>query len=84
VALRAVEAGVWFILVGLKVGVNELDQPIEILGGDGLVLLIEVIDVTIQNLDKELHGNGRVHAGISDTEGTLEAFENPFSIAVEL
>jgi hypothetical protein len=84
VALRAFEAGIWFVLAGLKVGMNELDQPIEILGGDGFVLLVEVVNVTVQNLDEELHGNGRVHAGISNTEGTLEALENPFSIAVEL
>lgn len=84
VALRAFEAGVWFILVGLKVGMNELNQPIEILGGDGFVLLVEVVDVTVQNLDEKLHGNGSVHAGVSNTKGTLEAFENPFSIAVEL
>jgi hypothetical protein len=47
-------------------------------------LLVEVVDVAVQNLDEELHGNGRVHAGISHTESTLEALENPFSITVEL
>jgi hypothetical protein len=84
VALGTFEARIWFVLACLKVGVDKLNQPIEILGGDGFVLLIEVVDVAVQNLDEELHGDGRVHAGISDTEGTLETLENPFSIAVEL
>ena len=84
VALGTFEAGIWFVLACLKVGVDKLNQPIEILGGDGFVLLIEVVDVAVQNLDEELHRDGRVHAGIRNTEGALKTLENPFSIAVEL
>lgn len=55
VALRTLEARVWLVLAGLKVGVDELNQPIEILGRHSFVLLVEVIDVAVQNLDEQFH-----------------------------
>jgi len=82
VALRAFETGIGLILTGLEVGVDELNQSVKVLGGDGFVLLVEIINVAVQDFDKEFYGNGRVHAGIGNTEGTLKALENPFSIAL--
>lgn len=83
-ALRALETRVGFTLRGLQVGVDELNEAIEVLDGDGLVLLVEIVDVAVEDLDEELNGDGGVHAGVGDAEGTLEAFEDSFAIAVEL
>jgi hypothetical protein len=71
VALRAVETGVRFVLAGLQIGVDELDETVEILRGDCLVLLVEVVDVAVEDFDKEFDGHGGIHAGICDTQGTL-------------
>lgn len=83
-ALRALEARIWFILVRLQVRVDELNEAVEVLSRDGLILLVEVVDVAVEDLDEELDGDGGVHAGICNAEGTLEAFEDAFAIAVEL
>lgn len=83
-ALRAVEVGVWLVLAGLQVGVDQFDQSVEVLGGDCLILLVEVVDVAIENLNEKFHGDGGVHAGVCDSKGTLEAFQDSFSVAVEL
>lgn len=48
------------------------------------VLLVKVVDVAVQDLDKELNGGGRLHARVGDTESALETLENAFSVAVEL
>ena len=63
---------------------DELDESIKVLGSDGLVLLVEVVDIAIQDFNEEFDGHGGVHASVCDTEGTLEAFKNPLSITVEL
>jgi hypothetical protein len=52
VAFGTLEARVWFVFARLKVGVNELNEPIEILGRDGFVLLVEIIHVAVQNFDE--------------------------------
>lgn len=84
VAFRPVKAGVRLVLAGLQVGVDELDEAVEVLGGDGLVLLIKVVDVTVEDLDKEFDGNSSVHAGICDSQSALETLEDSFPITVEL
>lgn len=63
---------------------DELDEPVEVLGRDGFVLLIEVVDIAVEDLDEEFDGYGGVHACVCDAEGTLETFEDAFAIAVEL
>lgn len=63
---------------------DQLDQSIQVFRRDGLVLLVEVVDVAVEDLDEEFHADGCVHAGIRDAEGALETFEHAFAIAVEL
>jgi hypothetical protein len=84
VALRAVEAGVRFVLASLQIGVNELDETVEILRGDCLVLLVEIVDVAVEDLDKEFDGHGGIHAGICDTQGALQTLEDSLPVTVEL
>lgn len=72
------------VVGGIEVGVDELDQPVDVLGGHGVVFLVEVVDVAVQDLDEELDGDGRVHAGICDAERALEAFEDALAVAVWL
>jgi hypothetical protein len=31
-----------------------------------LILLVEVIDISIEDLDEELNGHGGIHAGVGD------------------
>lgn len=49
-----------------------------------IVLLIKVVHVAVQDFDEQLHRNGGIHAGISDTERALQTLEYSFSIAIEL
>jgi hypothetical protein len=48
------------------------------------VLLVEIVNVAIEDLDEKLDGHGGVHAGICYSESTLEAFEDAFTVAIEL
>ena len=50
----------------------------------GIVLLVEVVDVAIQDFDEKLDRDGGVHACVCDTESALEAFENALAVAVGL
>lgn len=84
VALRAVEIGICFVFIGLQVGVDELDETVQVLSSDGLILLVEIVNITVQDFHKELDGDSGIHAGISHTESTLEALEDPFAVAVQL
>lgn len=69
---------------GAEIGVDQLDQAVQVFRRDGLVLLIEVVDVAVQDLDEEFYRYGGVHAGVGDAEGALEAFQDAFAVAVEL
>lgn len=84
VALRAVKISICLVFIGLQVGVDEFDETVQVLRSDGLVLLIEVVNIAVQDFHKELDGDSGIHAGVSHTEGTLEALEDPFAVAVEL
>lgn len=53
-------------------------------GTYGIVLLIEVVDIAVQNLNEELDRYCCVHARIGDAESTLQALEHALAIAVEL
>jgi hypothetical protein len=48
------------------------------------ILLIEVVDVAVENLNKEFDRHGRVHASISDAQRTLQALENTLAITIKL
>jgi hypothetical protein len=72
--LRPIEAGIRFVLGRVQVRVDELDKPVEVLCRDGFVLLVEVVDVAVEDLHEELDGDGCVHAGVGDAEGSLETF----------
>lgn len=82
--LGAFEAGIGLVLVCLQVGMDELDEAVEVFDCDGLVLLVEVVDVAVEDFDEEFYRYGGVHAGVGDAESSLEAFEDSFAVAVEL
>lgn len=63
---------------------NELDQAVEVLGGNGLVLLVEIVDVSVEDFHKEFNGDRSVHAGVGHAKSALKTFENSFAIAVKL
>ena len=50
--LRIVETR--HIFGGIEIRVDQLDEPVEVLGRDRVVLLVEVVDVAIQDLYEEL------------------------------
>jgi hypothetical protein len=50
----------------------------------GIVLLVEIVDITVQNLDEELDRDCCIHARIGDAESTLQALKHTLAIAVEL
>jgi hypothetical protein len=67
--------------------VDELDETIEVFGGDldrvrnesgnirdgtySVVLLVEVVHVSVEDLNEQFHRHCGVHAGISHAERTL-------------
>ena len=54
------------VLGRIKVALDQLDQAVDVFGGDSLVLLVEVVDVAVEDFDEELDAHGGVHAGIGD------------------
>jgi len=48
------------------------------------ILLVKVVNVLVQDLDKELNRDRCIHAGIGNAKGTLETFEDALTVAVEL
>lgn len=60
----------------------KLNQAIQVFSRHSLVLLIEIVDVSIEDFDEEFYRDGSVHACIGDAESTLETFEDTFSIAI--
>lgn len=98
---RVLETGC--VLVGVKVGVDELDKAIEVLGRNllrrlsqqaasrdhqrgthSLVLLVEVVYIAIEDLNKQFNTDGCVHACVSHSERTLQAFKHTLAVTVEL
>ena len=79
---RALESA--HILGRVEIALDQLDQTVDVLGSHGVVLLVEVVDVAIQDLDEQLDADGRVHAGVGDAQGALEAFEDALAVAVGL
>lgn len=83
-AFRDLQAGIGFALVGLQVRVDQFDETVEVLDRDGFVALIEIVHVSVEDLDEEFNGYGSVHASVGDAESALETFKNALAIAVEL
>jgi hypothetical protein len=72
------------ILGRVEVALDQLDQAVDVLGGHRVVLLVEVVNVAVQDLDEQLDADGRVHAGVGDAQGALQAFEDALAVAVGL
>jgi hypothetical protein len=53
-------------------------------GSYGVVLLIKIVHVAVENLDEELYGHRSIHACICYPQSALEAFEDAFAVSVEL
>lgn len=63
---------------------DKFDEPVKVFYRHGLVLLVEVVDVAIENFDEQLNRYSGIHASISNAERSLEAFEYSFTIAIDL
>lgn len=48
------------------------------------VLLVEVVHITVEDLDKELYRRRLLHARVRDPQGTLQAFQHALAVPVEL
>ena len=48
------------------------------------VLLVKVVDISIENLDKQLDRRGRLHARVCNAKGALQAFQDALAVTVEL
>lgn len=69
---------------GAEVGVDQFNQAIDVLDGDGFVFLLKVVHVTIEHFDEQFHRHCRVHARVGHAECALQAFEHAFAVAVRL
>ena len=54
------------ILRRIQITLDQFNKAVDVLCGDGVVFLVEVVDVAVEDLDEELHADGRVHAGVGD------------------
>ena len=63
---------------------DELDEAVDVLDCDGLVLLLVVVHVAVEDFDEEFHGYGGIHACVCDAESALQAFEDTLSVTVNL
>lgn len=72
------------VLCSIKIALNKLNQAVNVFGRHGIVLLVKIVDVAVENFDEELDAHGCVHAGVCDAESALEALEHAFAVAVEL
>lgn len=50
----------------------------------GVVLLVKVVDVAVQDLDEELDADGAVHARVGHPQRPLQALEHALAVAVQL
>ena len=66
-------------------GSNHRNQMDEKKGGSTyrLILLIEIIHISIQNLHKQLHTDSAIHARISHSERPLQTFKHPLPIPIQ-
>jgi len=49
-----------------------------------LVLLVKIVDVAVEDLDKELNRYGGIHARVRHTQGALQTLEHAFAVSVGL
>ena len=49
-----------------------------------LILLVKVVQVAVQNFDKQFHRHGGIHARICHTQGSLQALQDALAIAIKL
>ena len=49
-----------------------------------LVLLIKIVDVTVQNLHEKLDGYGGVHASICYSKCSLQTFKHTLAVPIQL
>lgn len=50
----------------------------------GFVFLVEIVDVTIQDLNEKLDRHRSVHTCIRDSKGALQALQDAFPVAIGL
>ena len=48
------------------------------------VLLVEIENVEVENLDKQLNAGGRLHARVGNAQGALQTLEHSLAVAVQL
>jgi hypothetical protein len=84
VSLGVLETTVGFTVVCLQIGMDEFYETVEIFGRDGLVLLVEIIYVAVEDFHKKFDGDRCVHAGVRNAKGALQALEHTLSVAIEL
>lgn len=79
---------------------DEFNEAVEVFGRDlyssviivefrldtiySIVLLVEVVHVSVEDLDEKLDGYRSIHACIGDSECSLQALEYTLAVAVEL
>lgn len=49
-----------------------------------IILLLKVINISVQDLYKEFNRHSRVHAGIGNSQSALQTLKNAFSISIKL
>lgn len=49
-----------------------------------IILLLKVINISVQNLDKKLNRHSRIHTSICNAKCSLQTLKNTFSIAIKL
>lgn len=64
-----------YLVVTFLIRCISLERGGELVGNTyRLILLIKVINISIENLNKQLDRRGRLHARVSNAQGTLQTF----------
>ena len=72
------------VLRRVEIALDQLDQAVDVFGGDCVVLLVEVVDVAVENFDEQLDAHSSVHTSVSNAQGTLQALKYALAVAVRL
>lgn len=57
----------------VQVRVDQFDQAVQVFDRHGIIFLVKIVDVAVEDLDEKFYRHRSVHAGVGDTKSPLEA-----------
>lgn len=76
------ETRISLAFVALKIGMNKFNEAVQVFRRHGFVLLVEIVDVSVQDLDKKFNRNRSIHTCIGHPKSALKTLKDSFPIAI--